>query len=146
MDKSGFFRVVESKRIKGVDVDEALGKRLSHGATLITDKHSAYKAFSKKRSDLCHKTLRASDRVDKKYKSIHLQNVNNAHSRLRQFLSPFNGVSSKYLQNYLNWFAYAVKLHNYKEVFRQWFIALLMADTAYSLFMAFKQNSVNIRT
>ena len=145
-DKSTFFRVVESKRIKGDDVDKALGKRLENGATLITDKHSAYRTFSKKRSDLCHKTLRSSDRVDKKYKSIHLQNVNNTHSRLRQFLSPFNGVSSKYLQNYLNWFAYAGKMHNHKEIFRQWFISILMADTAYALFQLFKQNAVNIRT
>ena len=144
-DKSVFFRVVESKRIKGDDIDKALGDRLESGDTLITDKQSAYRTFSKKRPDLCHKTLRSSDRVDKKYKSIHLQNVNNTHSRFRKFLTPFNGVSSKYLQNYLNWFAYAGKMRKQKEIFRQWFISILMADTGYVLYETFKQNAVNIR-
>ena len=145
-DKSTFFRVVESKRIKADDVDEAIGEKLENGGTLITDKHSAYRSFAKKRSNISHKTLRASDRVDKKYKSIHLQNVNNTHSRLRQFLSPFNGVSSKYLQNHLNWFAYAGKMSLHKELFKHWFITILMSDTGYALFIAFKQNAVNIRT
>ena len=145
-DKSTVFRVVESKRIKATDVEQVIGSKLNDDSTLITDKHSAYHAFVKKRPDICHKTLRSSERVDKKYKSVHLQNVNNTHFRLRQFLTPFNGVSSKYLQNYLNWFAYAQNIQSYKEVIKQWFISIFMADTAYQLFELFQQNAVNIRT
>ena len=33
----------------------------------------------------------------------HIQHLNNYHSRLKSFLNSFNGVSSKYLNNYLTW-------------------------------------------
>jgi len=65
---------------------------------------------------------------------------------LRKFLRPFNGVSSKYLQNYLNWFAYADNIKSNKETIKQWFLTLLISDQAYQLFELFKQNAVIIRT
>lgn len=34
----------------------------------------------------------------------HLGNVNGYHSRLKRWIHPFNGVSTKYLPNYLVWF------------------------------------------
>ena len=59
-----------------------------------------------------YKALLAKDHVDKNDSTIHLQKVNNVHAQLRKFLSPFNGVSSKYLQNYLNWYAYIDKIRS----------------------------------
>jgi len=47
--------------------------------------------------------------------------VNNVLSQLRKFLNPFNVVSSKYLQNYLNWFAYVDNINSKKETIKQWF-------------------------
>jgi hypothetical protein len=35
--------------------------------------------------------------------AIHVQNVNAYHQRLRQWLSRFRGVASRYLPNYLGW-------------------------------------------
>jgi len=35
--------------------------------------------------------------------AIHVQNVNAYHARLRQWLSHFRGVASRYLPNYLGW-------------------------------------------
>jgi hypothetical protein len=75
-----------------------------------------------------------------------LQKVNNVHSQLRKFLSPFNGVSSKYLQNYLNWYAYADKIKTNKETIKQWVVAIMLSDQAYHIFALFKQNAVIIRT
>jgi transposase-like protein len=144
--KETVFRVVETKRISESDVHTALDGKLRDGTTLITDKHSAYRAFSKSNKKISHKTLKASDHVDRNDRHTHLQTVNNTHYRLRKFLTPFNGVSSKYLQNYLNWFAYATKLKAHKSLLRQWFITILTSDTAYALFELFKQNAVNIRT
>ena len=86
------------------------------------------------------------DKQSKEDKNIHLQHVNNTHSQLRAFLLPFNGVSSKYLQNYLNWFAYAKKLSGTKTIIRQWFFNILSSPMAYDLFWLFKKNAVNIRT
>jgi len=65
---------------------------------------------------------------------------------LIKFLGGFNGLSTKYLQNYLNWFAYEKKILQSKQVLKQWVLTGLMSPTAYALFWEFKQNVVNIRT
>lgn len=92
------------------------------------------------------KQLLAKDHVDKDDETLHLQKANNVHSQLRGFLRPFNGVSSKYLQNYLNWYAYVDHIQNSKTTLKQWFLAMLVADQVYGLFELFKQNAVLIRT
>jgi len=47
-------------------------------------------------------------------------------------LEKFNGVSSKYLQNYLNWFAYGKNMENFANQTKQWFSAILISDIAYN--------------
>jgi hypothetical protein len=74
-----------------------LDDKLADNSTLITDKHSSYKTYTKNNPSIKHKQLLAKDHVDKRDKSIYLQKVNNVHSQLSGFLRPFNGVSSKYL-------------------------------------------------
>jgi len=36
----------------------------------------------------------------------HIQNVNAYHSRLKRWMQRFNGVATKYLDNYLIWFRF----------------------------------------
>lgn len=141
-----YLKAVESKRLSEEEITKALDGKIAKDATLITDKHPSYKAFAKAHPDLKHKALLAKDHVDKKDKTIHLQKVNNTHSQLRTFLQPFNGVSSKYLQNYLNWFAYKDQIQESKTTLKQWLITILLSDQAYELFRLFKENAVNIRT
>jgi len=141
-----YLKAVESKRLSEEEIDKALEGKIAKDTTLITDKHPSYKAFAKANPDLKHKALLAKDHVDKKDKAIHLQKVNNTHSQLRTFLQPFNGVSSKYLQNYLNWFAYADQIRDSKTTIKQWLITILLSDQAYDLFRLFKENAVIIRT
>lgn len=141
-----YLKAVASKRLSEKDIEKALDGKLADNTTLITDKHPSYKAFAKSNPTIKHKALLAKDHVDKNDSSIHLQKVNNVHSQLRTFLRPFNGVSSKYLQNYLNWYAYVDKIHNSKTTLKQWFVSILLTDQAYHLFELFKQNAVLIRT
>jgi len=141
-----YLRAVESKGLSKEEIKKALDGKLSEGTTLITDKHPSYRAFAKENTSIKHKRLLAKEHVDKKDKSIHLQKVNNVHSQLRKFLRPFNGVSSKYLQNYLNWFAYTDQIKNNKATLKQWFLAIMATDQAYHLFELFKHNAVIIRT
>ena len=101
-----YLKAVASKRLSKEQITKALEGKLAENTVLITDKHPSYKAFAKDNPTIKHKALLAKDHVDKNDKTIHLQRVNNVHSQLRTFLRPFNGVSSKYLQNYLNWYAY----------------------------------------
>ena len=141
-----YLKAVESKRLSKEDIIKAIDGKLADNTTLITDKHPSYKAFAKEHPKIKHKALIAKDHVDKNDKTIHLQKVNNVHSQLRTFLRPFNGVSSKYLQNYLNWYAYVDKIQNSKTTIKQWCITMLLTDQAYQLFELFKQNAVIIRT
>jgi len=140
-----FFRAVESKRLSAKEISKALDGKLAGHTTLITDKHPSYRLYAKQNQNIKHKTVLAKEHVSKKDKNIHLQHVNNMHSQLRSFLLPFKGVSSKYLQNYLNWFAYAPMLLGTKATIKQWFLAILAAPLAYDLFCLFKENAVNIR-
>lgn len=141
-----YLKAVESKRLSEAEISKALDGKIAKNATLITDKHPSYKAFAKANPDIQHKALLAKDHVDKKDKTIHLQKVNNTHSQLRTFLQPFNGVSSKYLQNYLNWFAYTDQIKKSKTTLKQWLITIILSDQAYELFRLFKENAVIIRT
>ncbi|RLD54145.1 MAG: hypothetical protein DRJ05_15200 [Bacteroidetes bacterium] len=61
-------------------------------------------------------------------------------------MQPFNGVSSKYLQNYLNWYAYKNQINSHKATLKKWFIALIMSSNGYDVFWQFKNNAMLIRT
>jgi transposase-like protein len=141
-----YLKAVASKRLTKEEITKALDGKLAKNATLITDKHPSFKAFAKDNPDIKHKALLAKEHVDKNDRTIHLQKVNSVHAEVRKFLRPFNGVSSKYLQNYLNWYAYADKLRESKTTLKQWFLTMLLTDQAYHLFELFKQNAVIIRT
>ena len=141
-----YLRAVESKRLSADEITKAINGKLTDQTTLITDKHPSYKLFAKENPTIKHKLVVANEHVSKNDKNVHLQHVNNTHSQLRVFLAPFNGVSSKYLQNYLNWYAYGNKLSGTKETIKMWLTTILASPLAYDLFLQFKENAVNIRT
>lgn len=143
---SKVLKVVETKRLSEKNINDVLENKIEIGSTLITDKHPSYKAFGKSNSEIIHKSVRASEHVNKQDRSVHLQTVNQTHAQLRKFLGTFNGVSTKYLQNYLNWYAYEGKIEEHKAVIKQWIITGMLTPLAYQLFWLFKQNDVNIRT
>ena len=141
-----YFKAIETKRITAKQLNKTLGKKLDKHATIITDKHPSYRPFIKSKPGMKHKTVKSNEHVNKDDKKVNLQRVNNQHKQLRQFLDKFNGVSSKYLQNYLNWFAYGKKMENFANQTKQWFAAILTTDIAYNLYQLMKINAVNIRT
>jgi len=112
-DRSGNkdFKVVTKGRISKENINTALQGKLDKVSVLCSDSHRSYGAFAKANA-IAHKKFNASKgqrTVDKIY---HIQNVNNMDSRLRRFMDSFNGVASKYLQNYLNWFLVLEKIKN----------------------------------
>lgn len=66
---------------------------------LCTDKEKSYIKFSKN-NHLEHIRL---DQCKSKKGVYHIQNINSYHSRLKNFMRPFYGVSTKHLNNYLTW-------------------------------------------
>ena len=140
-----FLKALETKRLTTEEITKAFDGRLSDSTTLLTDAHPSYKSFAKENPLLNHKTFIAKDHVSKADKKVHVQTVNHTHRELKDFLRQFNGVSSKYLQNYLNLFAYADKLRESKHTIKQWLLGALLAGNAYKLYLLFGQNAVNIR-
>ncbi len=75
--------------------------------TLMTDGHNAYVPPSSATNAL-HVRVHHFGRGAK-----HINTVNSAHSHLKQFMKRFNGVATKYLDNYLVWFQW--RKRNYRE-------------------------------
>ena len=70
---------------------------------LCTDSHKSFEGFAID-NRIHHKRIfvrRSEHVIDQLY---HIQHVNHIHGKLKQWITHFNGVSSKYLQHYLNYF------------------------------------------
>lgn len=96
-------RVATRGRISKKDLDQVFDGKLEKAETLCTDTHRSYTAFAKS-NEMDHQKFNVSKGQRVKNKIYHVQNVNNTAKRLRQWMKPFNGVATKYLQNYMNWF------------------------------------------
>lgn len=92
-------KATNTGRVSTDDLHRAFDGKLKEGSTFVTDKMNAYVRFANKNNMPLvqlkeHKT---------KNGIYHIQHINNYHSRLKGFMSKFNGVSTKYLDNYLVW-------------------------------------------
>jgi transposase-like protein len=97
-------------RIKKIDIVRAIGDRVSGETILCSDSHVSYKGFALDKK-IEHHAIRANLKEYVKQKIYHVQHVNSIDSRLKKWLEyQFNGVSTKYLQKYLNWFKAKEKL------------------------------------
>jgi 4-hydroxy-tetrahydrodipicolinate synthase len=114
-DRSGHkdFKVATQGRVSKKDIEKVLKGKLDKAEVLCSDSHRSYTAFAKD-IQVEHKKFNASKGQRKADKIYHVQNVNNMDKRLRAFMQPFNGVATKYLQNYLHWFHF-LKLYQQGE-------------------------------
>jgi len=105
-DRSGSMdlTVATMGRIAKKDIDNAIGNRIGKESILCADGHVSYKGFAKD-NNLTLVVLRADLKQHVKQGIYHIQNVNSMHNRIKKWIgSTFWGVSTKYLQNYLNWY------------------------------------------
>lgn len=86
-------------RVSSKDIKSLLGSRIDNRATLVTDKMNSYIRFAKDEgiSLIQVKSGRSKRGI------YNVQRVNSYHSTLSRFMRRFNGVSTKYLNNYLVW-------------------------------------------
>lgn len=89
-------------RITSKLLEEILGKRIEKDTILVTDSCKSYIRFAEEHN------LQLKQITRKKHKNgkYHINNVNAYHKGLKKFLLKFNGISTKYLNNYLNWFSW----------------------------------------
>ncbi len=100
--KHTYSKVANLGRIRTERVREMVGGLMNHDNILCTDGFKGYMTFADSK-DMDHYEIIE----HKTYKGIfHIQNVNNYHMRLKKWIRPFNGVATKYLDNYLAWFKF----------------------------------------
>jgi len=76
---------------------------LASDCLFCSDSKNVYTKFTRE-NDLKHGKVNLSKGERVKKNIIHTQNVNSYHSRLKNWIRRFNGVATKYLDNYLAWF------------------------------------------
>ena len=106
-------------RIKKSDIEEAIGGRIKKGkAVLCSDAHVSYKGFAMD-NQLEHHALKGVIKQRVKQGIYHIQHVNSTHNMIKKWLdSTFWGVSTKYLQQYLDWFRVKEQLKDSKDLLR----------------------------
>lgn len=88
-------------------ISAVLGGKITPDSILCTDKMNSYVPFAE-HEGINVIQLKSNKRVDGMF---NIQHINNYHSQLKKFMRIFNGVSTKYLPNYLVW----NNLRNYAE-------------------------------
>ena len=99
-------------------VTHAFGKRIAPDSIMLSDGGKALANYFAKKKDIDLITLKSSvsgshKGGDPEIRGIyHIQTVNNFHNRLKRFLRCYNGVSTKYLNHYINLFVW---IENHKS-------------------------------
>ncbi len=105
-DRNGEMLIGVGKRgrISLKDIEKVLAGRIETGTIFCTDSHSSFKAFAKAyKLQYQPVNISSGHRVVKKV--YHIQHVNSAHTQMKKWINRFQGVSTKYLDNYMKWFS-----------------------------------------
>jgi len=102
--------VVCRGRITKKAIEKGLGIWLEKKEVILcADSHKSYEGFAIDNEIEIKRTFvrRKKYVVEKIY---HIQHVNNIHSNLKRWMLRFNGVATKYLQNYMNYFNFVRRI------------------------------------
>jgi hypothetical protein len=95
------------------EVENNLSDKIINNTVLVTDGEKSYTTLANRVKLKQIKTGLTKDKV------YHLQNINSYHSGLKNFMRRFNGVATKYLDNYVNFFkAIRVKQDVLQDIFQ----------------------------
>jgi len=91
-----------TNKIQGEELCYELLTHINPDAVLCSDGAKAFKSFAVL-GHLSHKQLNIKKGVRVIEKAYHIQTVNSYHSKIKTWIRRFNGVATKYLENYLGW-------------------------------------------
>lgn len=99
-------------------LNHAFKERILSDTIVVTDKAHGLKRYFQARSiehiQISSHTNPRSTLSPPEVKGVyHIQNINNLHHRFRRFLHSYNGVATKYLNNYLNLYIW---IENHKNI------------------------------
>jgi len=101
-DRSGTEADFVYDQIKKETIHGDLGPLMGEEVVLCTDGNSIYQTFTNE-AKIPHKRIVRLNKVNVVEEIFHIQNLNAYISRLKNWLRRFNGVATKYLENYLGW-------------------------------------------
>ena len=121
-------------RLKKIDIERAIGGRFSDKTVLCSDSHVSYKGFAID-NKIEHHPLRSDLKQRVKEGIYHIQHVNSTHHRVKKWIDEkFWGVSTKYLQQYLNWFRLKEILKQNKQPAKEFAEKTMQDISAYQRF------------
>ena len=89
-------------RLRKADIERQVSGRFSADCALVSDKHRSIMSFARS-ENLKHISFKASEHTAGG--EYHVQNINNMAANLKTIINrTMKGVSTKYLQNYANWY------------------------------------------
>ena len=139
-DKSLDLTVATKGRIKKKDIERAIGERCTEQTILCSDAHVSYKGFAIDKK-MEHHPLRADLKQRVKDKIYHIQHVNATHKRVKKWIDErFWGVSTKYLQQYLNWYRIKESIKNHKNKIQELAKKSIMDTKAYDKYRKIDKN------
>jgi transposase-like protein len=99
-------------------IEKAIGKWINKSESILcSDSHRTFQGYAKEYK-MPHKMLSARKKQYVTDKIYHTQHVNNIYGQLKKFMLQFNGVSSKYLQNYVNYFKSHMNIEDDKTLMK----------------------------
>lgn len=119
-------QVIKRGRIRKEDLEKAVGEKIEKDTVLCSDSHRSITGFAKDKN-FAIKTIHARKGqhvVDKVY---HVQHINQMAEALKKWMKDFNGVATKYLQNYMNWFMMIEKLKSNSSQVKAFAVAVMAA-------------------
>ena len=139
-DKSLDLTVATKGRIKKKDIERAIGERCTKQTILCSDAHVSYKGFAIDKK-LEHHPLRADLKQRVKDNIYHIQHVNATHKRVKKWIDErFWGVSTKYLQQYLNWYRIKESIKNHKNKIQELAKKSIVDTNAYEKYRKIDEN------
>lgn len=101
-------------RVGYKDLERLYNGHIDNGAIICTDSHKSYIRFGRN-LNLDHKRI-----MRDHYKNgiYHINHVNSLHSQFKKWMVRFNGVSTKFLSNYLHWFKWLQCFKDDKDIMK----------------------------
>ncbi|WP_315077495.1 IS1595 family transposase [uncultured Clostridium sp.] len=129
MDREGniITELICKGRMTHEDLRRLFADRIEDQSILCTDSHKSYIRFAEG-LDI---TLKQIKRGRHKEGVYHIQHINAFHSKLKKWMDMFNGVSTKYLSNYMYWLKWLQIFNQEKDTIRSKNL-LVQAHTAHS--------------
>jgi len=123
--------------LKREDLREVMHGKFKPQSILCSDGANVYKGLAIQEG-IVHVKSASLGRPIAKNKAYNIQTVNQLHKELKDYMIKFNGVSTKYLQNYLYWFMATKRKLAKDEKIKQWIWISVTYASALEAFIKLK--------